>query len=154
MGSAGGCHDAITVRIKCAWKSFRELLPILTNSAISPLHRGGIFSACVRRVMLHASETWPITVTDSARLVTADNAMVRWICKRKIADRVRMSEMHRILGIKDLESMMRTLGCVGMDTWNASPMMYGQMLLDRWMLMGEHLEAAQGRDGVTACQRT
>ena len=108
MGSAGGCHDAITVRIKCAWKSFRELLPILTNSAISPLHRGGIFSACVRRVMLHASETWPITVTDSARLVTADNAMVRWMCKRKIADRVRMSEMHRILGIKDLESMMRT----------------------------------------------
>ena len=58
--------------------------------------------------MLHASETWPITVTDSARLVTADNAMVRWMCKRKIADRVRMSEMHRILGIKDLESMMRT----------------------------------------------
>ena len=54
MGSAGGCHDAITVRIKCAWKIFRELLPILTNSAISPLHRGGIFSACVRRVMLYA----------------------------------------------------------------------------------------------------
>ena len=78
MGSAGGCHDAITVRIKCAWKSFRELLPILTNSAISPLHRGGIFSACVRRVMLHASETWPIAVVDSARLVTADNTMVRF----------------------------------------------------------------------------
>ena len=61
-GSAGGCHDAITARIKCAWKSFRELLPILTNPAISPLHRGGIFNACIRRVMLHASETWPVTV--------------------------------------------------------------------------------------------
>ena len=84
------------------------LLPILTNFAISPLHRGGIFSACVRRVMLHASETWPIVVVDSARLVTADNAMVRWMCKRKITDRVRMSVMHRILGTKDLENSFRT----------------------------------------------
>ena len=58
--------------------------------------------------MLHASETWPIAVVDSARLVTADNAMVRWICKKKITDRARMSDMHRILGIKDLESTLRT----------------------------------------------
>ena len=41
-------------------------------------------------------------------MVTADNAMVRWMCKRKITDRVRMSVMHRILGIKDLESSLRT----------------------------------------------
>ena len=58
--------------------------------------------------MLHASETWPIAVVDSARLVTADNAMVRWMCKRKLTDRTRMSDMYRILGIKDLESILRT----------------------------------------------
>ena len=44
----------------------------------------------------------------SAKLVTDDNAMVRWICKRKITDRARMSDMHRIFGIKDLESTLRT----------------------------------------------
>ena len=58
--------------------------------------------------MLYASETWPIAVVDSARLVTADNAMVRWMCKKKITDRTRMSDIHRILGIKDLESSLRT----------------------------------------------
>ena len=47
-------------------------------------------------------------MVDSARLVTADNAMVRWMCKKKITDRARMSDMHRILGIKDLESILRT----------------------------------------------
>ena len=31
--------------------------------------------------MPHASETWPIAAVDSARLVTDDNAMVRWMCK-------------------------------------------------------------------------
>ena len=47
-------------------------------------------------------------MVDSARLVTADNATVIWMYKRKITDRVRMSDMHRILGIKDLESTLRT----------------------------------------------
>ena len=58
--------------------------------------------------MLHASETWPIAVVDSARLVTSDNAMVRWMCKKKITDRARMSDMDRILGIKDFERILRT----------------------------------------------
>ena len=107
-GRAGGCHDAITARIKCAWKSFRELLPILTNPAISPLHRGGIFNACVRRVMLHASETWPVTVEDNLRLSTTDNTMVRWMCKKKLTDCTRMSDLHKMLGITDVANSLRT----------------------------------------------
>lgn len=35
MGQAGGCYDAITARIRSAWKKFRELLPLLTNRGIS-----------------------------------------------------------------------------------------------------------------------
>ena len=56
-GNTGGCADAVTARIKSSWKSFRELLPLLTNRAISPHHRGDVFSACVRAVLLHVSET-------------------------------------------------------------------------------------------------
>ena len=32
---SGGCFDATTVRIRCAWKNFRDLLPVLTNKGIS-----------------------------------------------------------------------------------------------------------------------
>ena len=106
-GNTGGCVDAVTARIKSAWKSFRELLPLLTNRAISPRHRGDVFSACVRAVLLHASETWPVTVEDQRRLYNTDNAMVRWMCGKKISDRVRLSSMHQEIGISSLETCLR-----------------------------------------------
>ena len=42
-------------------------------------------------------------------------AMVRWICKKKITDHARMSDMHRILGIKDLESTLEDLEMTGKE---------------------------------------
>ena len=43
IGDIGGCFDAITARVKSAWKKFRELLPILANRGIS-LKTHGIFA--------------------------------------------------------------------------------------------------------------
>ena len=105
--NTGGCADAVTARIKSSWKRFRDLLPILTNRAISPQHRGDVFSACVRAVLLHASETWPVTVEDQRRLYNTDNAMVRWMCGKKISDRVRLSSMHQEIGVSSLEICLR-----------------------------------------------
>ena len=107
-GNTGGCVDAVTARIKSAWKSFRELLPLLTNRAISPLHRGDVFSACVRAVLLHASETWPVTAEDQRRLSNTYNAMVRWMCRKKISDRVRLNLLFKDLGTQSLEVCLRT----------------------------------------------
>ena len=66
-----------------------------------------MFSACVRAVLLHASETWPVTVEDQRRLYNTDNAMVRWMCGKKISDRVRLSSMHQEIGISSLETCLR-----------------------------------------------
>ena len=68
FGDNVGCADAITARIRSAWKKFRDLLPIVTNQAISLNMRGHVYSAAVRRVLLHASETWSLTADDTARL--------------------------------------------------------------------------------------
>ena len=57
MGQPGGCFDAVTARIRSAWKAFRELLPTLTNRGISLLNRGKVFKACVRSVLLYGIET-------------------------------------------------------------------------------------------------
>ena len=58
--ACGGCEIAITSRVKTAWKKFRELLPVLTSHHLSYKTRGHVNSSCVRRAMLHASETWPM----------------------------------------------------------------------------------------------
>jgi len=38
----------------------RQLVPLLTNSDISLIRRGRLYSSCVRSSMLHRSETWPV----------------------------------------------------------------------------------------------
>jgi len=106
-GQRGGCYDATTARIRSAWKKFRELLPILTCRGISLRNRGNAYSSCVRSVLLYASETWPVTVDDIARLCRCDHAMIRWICSSKLADKVSVSDLRTRLGISSVEGDMR-----------------------------------------------
>ena len=86
-GESGGCGDAATSRIRSAWKAFHELLPILTNRGISLPHRGNIFNTCIRRVLLHASDTWPLTQYDLTRIRKCDHAMIRRISGVKLDQR-------------------------------------------------------------------
>ena len=116
--SGGGCLDATTSRIKSAWKSFRELLPILTSKSISCKYRGLIFHSCVRRVLLYAGETWPVLAEDVRRLTTNDNAMVKWMLGKRLKERSRMADNHQALSIVDVETTLRRdryVTCAGMS---------------------------------------
>ena len=105
--AAGGCTASIITRCRSAWGKFRELLPILTNKALSPHTRGRIYSACVRSVMLYASECWAPRKEEETRLLRNDKAMVRWICGVKAEDRVSTSTLYDKLSIPHLNLVMR-----------------------------------------------
>ena len=107
IGDNGGCFDAITSRVKSAWKKFRDLLPILCNKSLTLKSRGRVFSAAVRGVMLHASETWAVTTEDCNRLVRNDNAMLRWICSSRLSERIPTAHLREMLGIPPLEDLLR-----------------------------------------------
>ena len=59
LSAADGCELSTTTRVKTAWKKFKELIPVLS---------GHVYSSCVRRAMLHASGTWPLTKPSLQRL--------------------------------------------------------------------------------------
>ena len=103
----GGCFDATTARVRSAWKNFRELLPVLTNKGISLRARGHAYNACIRSILLYASETWPVKSEDINRLIRSDNAMVRWICSVKLSDRKSMKELRNMVGISEVEDVVR-----------------------------------------------
>ena len=88
LSAGGGCELAAVTRCKSAWGKFRQLLPILTNCNLPLLTRGRVYSTCVRSVMLHAAETWAMTVATLNRLRRNDRAMIRWICNVKANDEV------------------------------------------------------------------
>ena len=58
--------------------------------------------------MLHAAETWAITVPTMNRLRRNDRAMIRWICNVKATDEVIPDSLLSKLGIQDLEVVLRT----------------------------------------------
>ena len=62
FSAAGGCELSTTTRMKTAWKKFKELLPVLSSHHLSFKTRGYVYSPCVQSTMLHASETWSLTV--------------------------------------------------------------------------------------------
>ena len=68
-----------------------------------------VYSSCMRSVMLHASETWPLTKTNLQRPQRNDRAMIRQICSIKPEDvaRVRSSELLAKLLLEDLDLILR-----------------------------------------------
>ena len=56
----GDADAAVVARIRIGWNKFRQLVPLLTNNDVSLIVRGRLYGSCVRRSMLHGSETWPV----------------------------------------------------------------------------------------------
>jgi len=97
----GDADAAVEARIRTGWNKFRHL-PLLTNRDISVLRRGRLYSSCVRRSMLHRSETWPVRKENEVALQRAEMKMVRWMCNIKVKDRVPSKELIERLGINDI----------------------------------------------------
>ena len=90
-------------------KEFKELKPFLSSHHLSFMTRGRVYSSCVGRAMLHASETWPVTKLCLQRLQPNDRAMIRQICDIKPQDtaNIRSTELLERLGIEDLDLILK-----------------------------------------------
>ena len=107
LSAGGGCEIRVTTRVKTAMKKFRELLPVLTFCHLSCKTRGHVwYSSCIRRAMLHATDTRPLTKTS---LQHNDKAMIRQICNIKPEDvaMIRSSELLVKFELQDLDLILR-----------------------------------------------
>ena len=59
-----GAEEASRARVRCAWGKFRDLRGLLTARGASLKVKGKIYRACVQRVLVYGSETWPMKVDD------------------------------------------------------------------------------------------
>ena len=101
MISAGGsAEDAATTRVRCAWGKFNEPKPVLAEKGTSLKLKEKIYKACVQRVLVHGSETWPVKEEDAKRLERNEMWMVRRMCGVKLSDRKRNEYLRSRLGIK------------------------------------------------------
>ena len=77
LSARGGAEASSISCIRSGLKKFRKLLPLLTSRLFSHETKGKLYSACVRSIMLHGSETWPLRKSDISRIARTDMQMVR-----------------------------------------------------------------------------
>ena len=89
--AGGGAEASSVTRTRCAWKKFRELLPILSLHTFSLKKKGSFYQACVRPVLLYGSETRSVK-EDLVRLHRIERSMLRWMSHATFKVRVPSKE--------------------------------------------------------------
>ena len=107
IAAGGGAEAASRARVRCAWAKFRELAPILTSRGASLKVKGEVYRACVQRVLVYGSETWPMKGEDMQRLERTERMMVRWMCGVSLRERKSSSELNRRLGVEGVADVVR-----------------------------------------------
>ena len=52
---------SVRMRVAAAWRKWREIASLLIKKDIPLRHRGRVYDACVRSVLLYGAESWPMT---------------------------------------------------------------------------------------------
>ena len=93
LSTGGGAEASSVTRTRCAWKKFRELLPVLSSRTFSLKKKGTFYQACVRPVLLYGSETWPVKEEELVRLHHTEMSMLRWMSHATFKDRISSKDL-------------------------------------------------------------
>ena len=61
------------------WGKWKEITSLLVNRGIPLHHRGKVYEACIRSVMLYRVETWALTARLEGILLSCDRRMLRYM---------------------------------------------------------------------------
>lgn len=135
LSEQGGVGEAVRTRVKCAWKKWRELAPLLLMKTAPMRLKGSVYSACVRRAMLYGSETWAVTRSEVRILERAEMRMLRWIAGVSLKERRTNEWVRGVLGVEPIGDVlrrgrMRWFGHVERMEENSGVRRAGQVVVD------------------------
>jgi len=107
INADGGADSAVVARVRCAWKKFRDLAPILTHKGASLMLKGKVYKSCVRSCMIYGSETWPVKVEHVAALERAEMRMIRWMCRVSLREKIKSTELRERMGVEAIGEVVR-----------------------------------------------
>ena len=113
MESTNGTFElAVTNRIRCSWSKFGQLALMLTAKDTSLTMQGKVYISAVRsnkvgQLGLHGSETYPIAKELERTLEQSEIRMVRWMCDKRLCDRVPSAELRDRLGIENISTILQ-----------------------------------------------
>ena len=107
LSGEGGVERAIKSRTAAAWRKWRDISGLLTNKSVPLTNRGGVYSSCVRSVLLYGAETWSLTKKQEEHIQACDRRMLRYMAGVSLSDRVPSYEVARRCGVRPVVSVIR-----------------------------------------------
>ena len=102
FGVEGGAERTVKMRVAAAWGKWRELAGLLGMRCIPLKKRASVYDACIRSVLLYASETWPLTQSLENTIRSCDRRMIRHMAGVTLRDRVASNELLLQCGLTDV----------------------------------------------------
>ena len=107
LDTEGSVERAVRMRVAAAWRKWREIASLLLNRSIPLRHRGRVYDACVRSVLLYGSEGWPMTDRIQGIVTSCDRRILRYMAGVSLRDRFRSEEAARRCAVDAVETVMR-----------------------------------------------
>ena len=103
----GGAQEAVTSKIRSAWKKFKEVSNVICGRSISLKVRGTLYKSYVRNALTYGAECWALKMEDERRLKTTEIRMWRMICGKTLKDKRNNEKIREMTGVMRLEEFLR-----------------------------------------------
>ena len=107
LGVEGGAQEAVTSRIRSAWKKFKQVSNVICGKSISLKVRGTLYKSNVRSALTYGAECWTLKVEDERRLKTTEMRILRMICGKTVKDKMNNEKIREMTGVERLEEFLR-----------------------------------------------
>ena len=105
--STEGAQEAVTSRIRSAWKKFKEISHVICGRSISLKVIGTLYKSYVRNTLTYGAECWALKMEDERRLKTTETRMLRMICGKTLKDKMNNEKIREMTGVVRLEEFLR-----------------------------------------------
>ena len=107
ISTEGGAQEAVTSRIRSAWKKFKEVSSVICGRSISLKVRGTLYKSYMTNALTYGAECWALKMEDERRLKTTEMRMLRMICGKTLKDKMNNDKICEMTGVVRLEEFLR-----------------------------------------------
>ena len=102
-----GAPEAVTSRIRSAWKKFKEVSKVIRERSISLKVRGTLYKSYVRNALTYGAECRALKMEDERRLKTTEMKMLRMICGKILKNKMNNEKICEMTGVERLDEFLR-----------------------------------------------
>ena len=95
------------LRIRSAWKKFKEVSNVICGRSISLKVRGTLYKTYMRYALTYGAECWALNIENERRLKTTEMRMLRMICEKTLKDKTNNEKIREMTGVVRFEEFLR-----------------------------------------------